>query len=765
MTYSVLGHAVVRREDPDLLTGAARYVADLELPGLCEAVFVRSVSPHARLVSVQRDAALAAPGVVAVLTASDLDVAGIPETPTPGHPARSSLARPVLATERVRFVGEPVAMVVATNRAAAVDAAELVEVELDDLAPLPDPLAAAEPGAELLFPELGTNVVIDLLPNDTDVLADADVVVTGTTQSQRVAPVPLEPNGALAAPGHEGSTLVVWASTQTPFGVRNTLADLLRLDPAEVRVIAPAVGGGFGAKGGCYPELVATALAALRLGRPVRWVEERSENLVAMTHGRAQRHSWRLGARRDGTVVGLELDVLCDVGAYPWRGAIGALTSRLMASGPYRIPRVAIRTRGVVTNATPVGPYRGAGRPEAALALEQAMDALAAELGIDPVEVRRVNLLRPEELPWTTPTGAALDSGNYVAALEHALGLAGMDQLRAEQAARRARNDPVELGIGVATFCEVSGSGSEYASVSVDEDGSVVVASGSSPHGQGHETALAQVASSVLGVPMDSVRVVFSDTARVSRGVGTFGSRSGQLAGAAARQAAEAVSAQARRLAAHLLEADPADLVQLDDGRWAVAGVPTTALGWAELAKAAAAGQGPTGEPEQLAAEADFAQPEGTYPFGAHVAVVEVDTETGQVRLRRLVAVDDCGTVLNPLLVEGQVHGGLAQGIAQALFEAVRYDDAGNPLTANLADYLVPSAADLPPFETAQTVTPTPRNPLGAKGIGEAGTTGATAAVLSAFHDALAPYGVAPLQPPLAPEAVWRACRAAAVHA
>lgn len=761
MTLSVLGHAVVRREDPELLTGVARYVPDLDLPGLVEAVVVRSPSAHARLLAVHAEAALEAPGVVAVLTGADVGPAGIPETPTPGHPARPALARPVLACDRVRFAGEAVALVVATTRAEAVDAAELVDVDLDELPAVTDPVPAAEPGAPLLFPDLGTNVVIELDPEDAGVLDGADVVVTGEVRSQRVAPVPLEPNGALAAPGHDGFDLVVWASTQTPFRVRDALAELLGIEPARIRVIAPAVGGGFGAKGGCYPELVATATAALRLGRPVRWVEERSENLVAMTHGRAQLHRYRLGARHDGTVVGLELDVLCDVGAYPWRGAIGAMTSRLMASGPYRVPRVAIRTRGVVTNATPVGPYRGAGRPEAALALERAMDALAAELGLDPVEVRRRNLLRPDELPWRTPTGAALDSGDYVGALDEALRLAGLDQLRAEQAARRAAHDPVELGIGVATFCEVSGSGSEYAAVSVEADGSVTVASGSSPHGQGHATALAQVAASALGVPMEAVRVVCSDTARVARGVGTFGSRSGQLAGGAVQQAAEEVRERARKLAAHLLEADPADVVQLDDGCWSVAGVPSSALGWAELARAASGGEGPEGETEPLTAEADFAQPDGTYPFGAHVAVVEVDTETGRVALRRLVAVDDCGVVLNPLLVEGQVHGGLAQGIAQALFEAVRYDDAGNPLTGTLADYLVPSAADLPAFETRQTVTPTPRNPLGAKGIGEAGTTGATAAVLSAVADALGHRGVAPLQPPVTPESVWQALEAA----
>jgi len=765
MTLSVLGHAVVRREDPDLLTGVARYVGDLDLPGLLEAVVVRSASAHGRLLAVHTDDALAAPGVVAVLTGADVGSVGIPETPTPGQPPRRSLDRPVLARDRVRFAGEPVALVVAETRSEAVDAAELVDVDADELPAVTNAVSACEPGSPLLFPDLGTNVVIDLAPDDDGVLDGADVVASGAVQSQRVAPVPLEPNGALAAPGHDGFDLVVWASTQTPFRVRDALAELLGLEPAKVRVIAPAVGGGFGAKGGCYPELVATARAALQLGRPVRWVEERSENLVAMTHGRAQLHRFRLGARADGTIVGLELDVLCDVGAYPWRGAIGALTSRLMASGPYRIPRVSIRTRGVVTNATPVGPYRGAGRPEAALALETAMDALAAEVGLDPVEVRRRNLLGPDELPRTTPTGAALDSGDYAHALDEALRLAGLEQLRSEQAARRSRNDPVELGIGVATFCEVSGSGSEYAAVSVETDGSVTVESGSSPHGQGHETALAQVAASTLGVRMEAVQVVCSDTALVARGVGTFGSRSGQLAGGAVRRAAEEVRERAHKLAAHLLEADPADVVQLDDGRWSVAGVPSSALDWAELASAASRGEGPEGRAEPLSAEADFAQPEGTYPFGAHVAVVEVDTETGRVTLRRLVAVDDCGVVLNPLLVEGQVHGGLAQGVAQALFEAVRYDEAGNPLTGTLADYLVPSAADLPAFETGQTVTPTDRNPLGAKGIGEAGTTGATAAVLSAVADALRPRGVPPLQPPVTPESVWLALQAASGQA
>ena len=747
---SLLGHRVERREDPPLLTGEVDFLADLHVEGMLHAVFVRSTIAHGELREVAVTAAKAQPGVVAAFTAEDLGLADIPEWQRPDGPARPALARPCLARDRVRFVGEAVAVVVAESLAAATDAAELVVVDADPLPVVVDPLASLEAEAPLLFPAVGTNVVLDASLGETDVLEGAEVVVRARFVNQRVAAVPMETNGTLAMPVPGGLECVV--TSQAPFAVRRGIAHALGVEEETLRVRTVAVGGGFGAKGGVYPEQVVVAALAARLGRPVRHVETRSENLVAMSQGRGQVQDVALGARRDGTIVGLEARTVTDVGAYPWRGAIPFRTARLMGTGVYRIPSLALTSLGVVTNATPIGPYRGAGRPEATAMLERAIDMLAAELGKDPVEVRRVNMLAPGDFPYTTATGAVYDSGEFGRALDRVLELAGYDDVRAEQQDRRRRADPMALGLGLSTFVEVSGSGGEYGGVSIGEDGVVVVTTGASPHGQGLATALAQIVGAELGVEVDRVRVVHSDTALVPEGVGTFGSRSGQLAGSAALNAARAVVDQARALASGLREVAPADLVVVDGGL-AVAGVPASVLGWAELAAAAPEGR--------LHSEGDFTQDLGTYPFGAHVAIVEVDTETGRVSLVRLVAVDDCGTVVNPMIVEGQVHGGLAQGIAQALFEEVRYDGLGNPLTATLADYGMPSAAELPSFELDGTVTPSPRNPLGMKGVGESGTVGATAAVQNAVVDALSPFGVRHLDMPLTPERVWRAIRAA----
>lgn len=753
MTISVLGHAVSRREDPALLRGEARFVADLPVEDGLVAHFVRSTAASARLLGIDVEEARRAPGVIGVWTGADLALPGMDEFAFPPDEPRPHLRRPCLAVERVRFVGEAVAVVVAESQPAAVDAAELVVVDMDELPVVVDPVEAAGEGSPLLFPEHGSNVVIDVPGNDPDALQGAEVVVRGHFVNHRVAPVPLEAGAVLARPADGG--LDVWVSTQSPFAVRGAVCDALSLDPGAVRVVAPAVGGGFGAKGGAYPEHVVVAALARHVGRPVRWVETRSENLVAMTHGRGQVQDVELGARADGTLVGLRSRTITDVGAYVWRGGIATGTSRLMSSGAYRIPRVDAHVRAVVTNTTPVGPYRGAGRPEAAAMLERSMDLLAARLGADPVEIRRRNLLRPDEFPYETPTGASYDSGDYTAALDEALRLVDYDQLRTEQRRRRERGGLLALGVGVSCFCEVSGGGPEYGSVRVEPDGGVVVTTGSAPHGQGHETTFAQVAAETLGVPIDQVRVVHSDTGIVPRGIGTFGSRSGQLGGSAVHRSASEVAARARDLAAELLEAAPLDIVRDDDGSFAVAGVPARAVRWEQVVGAAFEREVP------LAAEADFAQPGATFPFGVHVAVVEVDTETGAVGLKRLVAVDDCGRVLNPMVVAGQVHGGLAQGVAQALFESVSYDGEGNPLTATLADYLFPSAADLPSWELGETVTPSPRNPLGAKGVGESGTVGSTPAVQSAVIDALAPFGLTHLDLPLSPQRVWEALRVA----
>ncbi|MBC3191778.1 xanthine dehydrogenase family protein molybdopterin-binding subunit [Pseudonocardia sp. C8] len=752
MRGSILGTRVRRVEDADLITGASSFVGNLQLEGLLHAVFVRSPLAHGRITGIDVAAAASAPGVVAVFTAADLDL--------PAHHGymvvNPQLPRPPLATDRVRFVGEPVALVVAESKAAAVDAAELVEVDYDPLPAVVDPEAALEQGAELQFPELGTNLVAGARSApEPDPLADAELVVRARMVNQRIAVVPMEGNAVVADPTGDGEhELVVHISTQMPHGVRAQLCDVFGLPAEKVRVIAPHVGGGFGGKPAITAEHTATVGAARALGRPVAWVETRSENLVSMPHGRGQVGYYELGLTRQGKITGLRARVLGDAGG--WAGFGGVLPiymTYLMAPGVYDVPVVGYDAAAVVTNTTPMGAFRGAGRPEAAAHLERIMDIAAAELDMDPVELRRRNLLDPASFPFTTRTGAVYDSGDYDLPLTEALRLAGYEKLREEQATRRANGDPVQLGIGVGVYVEVTspGGGSEFGSVQVYPDGSATVSAGTSAHGQGHATAFAMLVSDTLGIPLDKISYVQSDTAVVPRGGGTGGSKSLQLGGSAVSAAATDVLEQARRQAAALLEAAVDDIELTEDGRFGVAGVPSAAVTWVQVAAAAQeAGK-------ELAAGLDVAQGGATFPFGAHVSVVEVDTETGRVTPRQHVAVDDCGRILNPLLVEGQQHGGLAQGIAQALYEEVVYDPEGQPLTATLADYRMPSAADLFDFETATTETPTALNALGAKGIGESATIGSTPAVQNAVVDALSHLGVRHIDLPCTPERVWRA--------
>ena len=759
MPSSIFGSVVYRTEDPRFLTGRARYVENLPLEGGLRAVFVRSIMAHARIVSMDVAEAVAAPGVAAVFAADDL---GLSPQPPSGN-VRGPFARPALARDTVRYVGEPIAVVVAETLAQAHDAAEVVLVDLEPLPAVVGAEAAVADGAPLLFHDAGSNVAHGFEKRwEEDVLEGSDVIVRARFVNQRLAPIPMEANAIAAAPGDDG-TLTIWVSTQIPFDVRNDVADALGLRQDDVRVIAPDVGGGFGAKLVVSPEYLVVAASATRLGRPVRWIETRSENLVAMTHGRAQVQRVELGATRDGSLVGLRVDLLADTGAYPISAYL-APTTRMMLAGVYRIPRIASRGRSVVTNATPVAPYRGAGRPEATALLERAMDLLASELGMDPAELRRRNLIPPDAFPHETSVGTTYDSGDYETALDAVLAAAGYEGLRRDQADRRARGDRTQLGIGLSTYVEITAwAGGEFGSVEVGADGSVTVLTGISPHGQGHETSLAQICSGVLGVPLERVRVVHSDTGIVPRGEGTFGSRSLQLGGSAVYDAAEEVLRRATAIAARELEVAEADVVVHEGMGLGVAGVPDTAIGWGRLAALAGRESG-DGEPgsdggRRLAAAGKFQQRDATFPFGAHVAVVEVDTETGAVSLLRMVAVDDCGRILNPMLARGQVHGGLTQGIAQALFEEVAYDEAGTPLATTLATYLVPSAAELPSYETSHTQTPTPLNPLGAKGIGESGTVGSTPAVQNAVVDAIAHLGVRHVDMPATPERVWRAIR------
>jgi aerobic carbon-monoxide dehydrogenase large subunit len=759
----MFGVPVLRSEDPRFLRGEGRYLENISIPGALRAVFVRSIMPHARVEGVDGlDAGRSMPGVAAIFTADDLRV---PPQPPSGNVEGATgtlegpFAREVLARDVVRYVGEAVAVVIADTLAHAQDAAEMVWPSYDPLEAVTDVEKAAQDGV-LLFPAHGSNVAHTFEQYwDVDALEGADVIATARVVQQRVAPVPMETNAIAVVPGG-GDTWTVWVSSQVPFDVRSDLANVLGVDKKQLRVVAPDVGGGFGAKVLVYPEYAVVAAAAKALGRPVRWAESRSESMLSLTHGRAQVQHVEIGAKRDGSIVGMRVELLADMGAYPV-GAFLPTTTQEMLSGVYAIPRIASRGRSVVTNATPVAAYRGAGRPEATALVERAMDLIAAELGMDPVEVRRKNLIPRGVFPYTTASGTTYDIGDYESTLDVALRRAGMDALRADQAARRARGDHVELGIGVCTYVEITAFASkEFGSVQVAADGTVTVLVGTSPQGQGHETAMAQIASAILAVPFESVRVVHSDSAVVPRGAGTWGSRSLQVGGSAVVEQGQAVVAKARTLASHLLEVDEADLTEPVNGRFEVAGAPERAVTWSELAAAAAdPSRLPEGMTPGLTAAGSFRELESTFPFGAHVAVVEVDTQTGDVRLVRHIAVDDCGRILNPMLVDGQVGGGLGQGIAQALYEEVRYDESGNPIAGNLATYGMPAASELPRFEIGHTETPTPLNPLGAKGIGESATIGSTPAVQSAVMDALSTRGVRHIDLPLAPERVWRAIR------
>jgi carbon-monoxide dehydrogenase large subunit len=756
MAGSILGHAVMRTEDPRFITGVAHYTEDVPAEGALHAVFVRSQAAHATITSIDTADAASMPGVIGVYTDADLGI-----EPIAGGMAGPDFNRPVLATDRVRMVGEPIAVVVADSRAQAQDATEAVVVDFDMLPVVVDPVQALLPGAPQLFPEHGSNVSFEHAFEPDPAWAEgADVVVHGRFINQRLAAVPMEPNGLLAVPASAdgaGASLTLWVPSQAPHWARDEFAEKLGLERSQVRVISTAVGGGFGAKVPTYPEQLAVARLALLLGRPVRYVESRSDNMTAMNHGRAQVQDVRIGARHDGTITGLKVRLIAESGAYPSESVFMPQLTRMMACGVYTIPHVDYAATCVVTNTSPIGAYRGAGRPEAAALVERAMDMVAAELELDPVEVRRKNLVPKDDFPHTTATNARYDIGNYERALDQALALAGYRGLREEQAKRRSDGAAAQLGIGIAVYVEITGFGSEFGSVEVGEDGVVTVLTGTSPHGQGHETAFAQVAASVLGVPFEQVRVLHSDTAVVPRGAGTMGSRSLQKGGSAVFQAGEKVLEKAKQVAAHLLEVAPEDVVLHDDGRLGVAGAPDRALTWRELAAVA---NDPSRLPEGMAPglkdTADF-DADTSFPFGCHVAVAEVDVETGDARLVRMVTVDDCGRIVNPTLVQGQQHGGLAQGVAQALYEGVAYDAEGNPLTANLMGYLMPSAADLPSFQATTMETPTPLNPLGAKGIGESATIGSTPAVQNAVIDAVSHLGVRHIDMPLSPERVWRA--------
>ena len=772
----LIGQRVKRREDPRLIQGRATYVDDVKLAGMLHLAFKRSDVAHGRILSIDTSAAEAVDGVEAVFTGSQMaEMLG----PLPALLPMPAPERRAVATDVVRYVGEPVAVVVACDRYVARDAADGIVVEYEPLPVVVDPEQGMTGKPAVLhadFPDnlmlasvpMGTGVGADGSVDDTAVdqaFADAEVVISQRMVNQRLAPTPLEPRGVVAhyEPGKD--TITIWSSTQSPHLLRSFIASMFDMGEDQVRAIAPEVGGGFGCKSaGSAEEFVVTA-ASRRLGAPVKWVEERSEAFLATAHGRDLIGYVDLAARRDGTLLGIKLRVIADVGAYNniFTAAIPTSTM-MMASGNYAIPAVRATLDEVLTNKTPTDAYRGAGRPEGIYFLERAMDMLARELRMDQAELRRRNFIRPEQFPYTTQTGIQYDSGDYGKALDLTLDKAGWEQLKAERDAARAEGRLV--GLGLSMYVEICGVGPsasmpmggwEHSQVTVERDGRISATTGASPHGQGNETTFAQMLADQFGVPLEHIRIHHGDTAVVKQGsLGTGGSRSQAVGGTAMMLAGGKVRDKMAKFAALLLEAHEADLV-FENGRIGVKGAPAAAKTFAEVAAYAYRPlKLPDGLEPGLSDEAFFEPANNTYPFGCNIALLEVDRDTGEPRLLRLVAVDDAGHLINPLIVEGQVHGGLAQGIGQALIEEVVFGDDGQPLTGSLMDYALPRASDFPRFELDSTVTPTPVNPLGAKGIGEAGTIGSTPCVVSAAVDALSGFGVRHIDMLLRPEKLWR---------
>ena len=743
---SYIGRSEPRREDMQLVTGASSYVADLAVPGCLEAFFVRSYAAHGRLLGVDAARAQSITGTVGVFAATDL-----PELPPVPMPTRgavpATMERPSLARDKVRFVGEPVAVVLAATRAIAEDSGELAVVEIEPLEAVTDPSLAAEPASIALFDGVGNVAAIKEIGEQLDsTIAAAPIVVEGRFRNGRIAAASIEARAILVEP--QGSGLKVWCSHQAPHRFRAQLASALQLSDGDVRVIAPHVGGAFGAKSQTYPEYITVAHLALKTGRPVRWIEGRSEAFTGWAHGRGQNQKMRLAADEGGRLLALEAMIDADIGAYPHTGGFIPAMTGWVISGPYRIPHIHSMIRSVVTNRAPTASYRGAGRPEAAYALERMMDKLAKRLGLDPVEIRLRNFISPDEFPYSSPTGATYDSGNYRSALDTALGLAGYKDVRASQARGRVSQGPPLIGVGIATWVERSGgqSGSdEFGAVEVMADGSVVARSGTSSQGQGHATVLAQIVASALDVELERVTVVQGDTGKVAEGTGTFGSRSVQVGGSALHRAATDVVEEARGRAAAALEVAEADL-KYEAGEFTVVGT-TRKLTLSDIAAT-----------EVLASNTKMSLPQA-FPFGAYVAIVEVDSETGRVVVTKLVAVDDCGVVVNPKLARGQISGSVAQGIGQALYEGIVYDEAGQLLTASLMNYSVPTAAEIPSLEYGESITRNPNSLLGAKGIGESGCIGMPPAILNAIHDALDLPEVVEIEMPATPERVWRALR------
>jgi aerobic carbon-monoxide dehydrogenase large subunit len=768
MGVRYFGAAVKRREDPRFLRGEARYVDDVKLPGMLHAAFLRSPHAHARVVAVRAHDASRMPGVVRVFTFADLEgwmkplplFGAVP--PGLGAAVRVEMRQAVqhaLVKDRARHVGEVVAMVVAVSRAHAEDAVDRIEVDWQPLPPVVDMIAAAEPGAPLVHPEWGTNVAVAFTHGIGDAdgaLAAAPVVVRETFHVQRYVGMPLEPRGVVALWDRRDGSLTTWNSTQVSHFVRDGLTVALGLPPHKVRVIAPDLGGGFGTKASGYPEDALIPIAATVLNRPVKWVEDRREHMMGSAHARHQSHSIELAATADGTILAVRDRIWLDLGAYNVWGIVLPYNTVAHLIGPHRIRNMRVDVKAVVTNKTPNAPYRGAGRPETVFAMDRAVDCLARQLGVDPADLRRKNYIRADEMPfdlgmpYRDGNPLVYDSGDFPAALEAALETVGYTELRREQ--ERLRPGGIHRGIGISGYVEGTAIGPfEGATVKLDLSGRVIVATGAVNSGQGHETSFAQVAADVLGVPIDWVTVIGGDTSAVPFGVGTFASRSAVTAGSSITDAAGQVRAKLVRAAANLLEAAPAD-IEIEEGRVSVRGAPDSAIPLGRVVQASLPTFAKPGvvSPD-FEASAYHHVPTVTYASAVHVASVEVDVGTGHVKLLRYVVAHDCGKVINPLIVEGQVHGGVAQGVGGALFEEMVYDGEGQLLTGTLMDYLIPTAMELPPVETVHLEYPSPRNPLGAKGLGEGGAISPPAAIANAIEDALAPFGVRIRETPVSP--------------
>jgi len=771
-----IGKPMKRKEDPRLIQGIGHYVDDLQLSGMHYAAMVRSPHAHARIRSIDTSKAKTAPGVAMVLTGADVRGAIGPVPCAAQIPDMKAAQRHPLATEKVRFVGEPVAVVVASDRYAARDAADLVEVDYEPLTPVVNPEKALAKGAPLVYEQFKDNVAYRWELEGGDLkkaFQQADKVIRQRMINQRLIPVAMEPRGVLAEYKEGEKQLTIWSSTQIPHLLRTQLAAMLGVPEYSVRVITPEVGGGFGSKLNVYAEEALVGYLAMKLGKPVKWIESRRENFLAAIHGRDQIDDVEVAVKRDATILGLRCKIIADLGAYYQllTPLIPTLTA-LMVSGCYKIPAVRVEITGVFTNKMATDAYRGAGRPEATYLIERALDLVAAELKKDPAEVRRKNFPQAKEFPFTTPTGLTYDSGGYEKCLDVALKKANYKKLRQEQA--KLRKQGRYIGIGFSTYVEICGMGPssampaggwESATVRVEPTGKVNVLTGSSPHGQGQETSFAQVAADILGLAPDDIQVVHGDTATVPYGIGTFGSRATAVGGTAVYKSLVKLRDKIAQIAGHILGEDPQKLVFRDHRIVSKSAAKksihfTEAVGAAYVAKTL-----PPGVDPGLDATTFFEPTNFTYPFGTHICVVEVDAETGAVHLQKYIAVDDCGNVLNPLLVDGQIHGGIVQSVGQALLEEAVYDEQGQLITGELMDYAIPRAGDIPWIETARTVTPSPVNPLGVKGVGEAGTIGATPALINAVVDALAPFGVRHVDLPVKRERIWQLMRRASPRA